>query len=282
MSKRNEILEAITRIEALPANAGRLAALLAHTDADLNEITRCVELDPGLAANVLHVCNSALYVGRANVASIRDAVVRLGTRMVMNLALAHAIRPLAGNAVPGYGLPAGELWRHSVAVATGTEILSEGLGFTPPPEAFTAGLLHDVGKLVLGIAVADESRDIQALVAGGGITFEEAERKVLGIDHAESGALLLEQWGLPESLCLVARWHHEPDSSPVVSRVLDLVHVTDILVLGAGYGMGEDGYHYRVSESVVERLALSNDLMERTLCKILDGMAAIGVETSAP
>lgn len=102
--------------------------------------------------------------------------------------------------------------------------------------------------------------------------------EVLGIDHAEAGALLLQRWGLPEALSYVARWHHAPDAAPAHSHTLDLVHVADILVLGFGIGAGNDGLHYRVSEQVAQRLALNSTVLETATCRMIDGLSVIGID----
>lgn len=281
MSKRQQVLDAIERIESLPATATHLVHLLADPEAKLDDVRRCVELDPALAANILRICNSAAFAGRACVSSIYEAIVRLGTQRVLNLALTQGVTPLRKGELPGYELAPGELWRHSVGVAVCAEALSRALGGAPAQELFTAGLLHDVGKLVIGLSVREEIATLLSLVSSNHITFEDAERQVLGIDHTEAGALLLTRWGLPDTLSYSARWHHEPDAAPEVSHTLDLVHAADILVLGMGLGMGADGLYYHVSENVATRLQLNASVLETTAARLFDGLATMGVDIAA-
>lgn len=282
MNKRSQVLEAIEKLDSLPMSSTQLVRLLGNPEADIDEVTRCVERDPAIAANVLRVCNSALYAGKASVGSVHDAIVRLGTHLVMQLALTQGLKPIVSGALPGYQLAPGSFWRYSVAVATCSEILARMLSIKAPAETFTAGLLHDIGKLVLGLSVQEDLGEIADLVQSQHLTFEEAERRVVGIDHAEAGALLLEYWGLPESLCMVARCHHEPEMAPSVSQSLDLVHAADILVMGSGLGVGADGFNYRLSQAVVTRLMLNNQVSEKTVVQLLDELATLDIDATSP
>lgn len=127
--------------------------------------------------------------------------------------MASSVNGVMAREVPGYGLGRGELWRHAVAVSVISENLSKGLDLPVPEETFTAALLHDVGKLVLGGMVHADLARIEGALARG-VSFENAEREVLGLDHAEAGAEILERWSIPEGLVSAVRWHHAPDRSP--------------------------------------------------------------------
>ena len=191
---------------------------------------------------------------------------------MFQLLLTVSVAPMARRSVKGYDLPPGELWRHAVGVAVGTERLAEALDIIAPHYAFTAGLLHDLGKIVLGTFVQVDADPIKQIAVEIGVSFDLAEAEVLGIDHAEVGAALLKQWSLPEQLVEVARWHHWPVRCSGDKLVLDLVHLADILCLQAGLGIGSDGLPYRSSPASMSRVGLKANVGEAVICQIMRGL----------
>jgi putative nucleotidyltransferase with HDIG domain len=164
-----------------------------------------------------------------------------------------------------------------VAVAVGAEQVAAALGIQPPDHAFTSGLLHDVGKILLGTFMEVDADPIINLTRAERISFEVAEHRVLGIDHAEAGAALLEAWELPETIVRVNRWHHSPEGFEGDPLVADLVHVADALCLQGAIGAGgADGLHYRPSREVVERIGLTTLAAETAVCGIMQGLSDLG------
>ena len=276
MSRRDEILSVLREAQALPGGAASAVRLLQDPEADPREIVRELERDVALTANVLRVANSAVYGGTRKVATLRDALGRLGQARVFQIVVAVAIGPTAGRPVKGYDLPAGKLWEHSLSVALGTGALAGQLELEEPRELFVAGLLHDVGKIFLGNFVEVDVAALLDLAAREDLPFVEAERLLLGIAHPEVGAALLEQWGLPEGIVEAARWHHEPERCPRPSLVVDLVHLSDALSLAAGIGLGVDGLRARGSEEVARRRGLDRRRAERAALGMMTAMAESG------
>ena len=129
-------------------------------------------------------------------------------------------------------------------------------------EIFTAALLHDVGKLVLGEFVKDDFAKIQTAVAEG-MSFEKVETMALGTNHADVGARILTQWLLPPEIFKAVQWHHEPEASDHASTMLDIVHVANFLSLMIGIGIGRDGLQHQPSVEVSERLGLESSHLEK-------------------
>ena len=277
MSRREEILASIESVPSMPAAAIEAIALLQDPDVDVGKLMQTIEYDPGLTSNLLRLANSAYYGGARTISSLRDAIVRLGTKCILQMVVASAASPLIRPALSGYDLPPGELWRHSVAVAVGAEQVAAALGVQTPDQAFTSGLLHDVGKILLGTFMEVDAGPIINLARAEQISFEVAERRVLGIDHAEAGAALLEAWELPETIVRVNRWHHSPEGFAGDPLVVDLVHVADALCLQGAIGAGgADGLHYRPSHEVVERIGLTTLAAETAVCGIMQGLSDLG------
>lgn len=272
MKHRDEILSQVARVPSIPAAAAEAAKTLGDPNADLNRIVRVLEHDPGLTSNVLRLANSAFYAGPRSIGTLREAAMRLGTQKLTQVVMASATAPIAWSEVKGYDLPPGELLAHSIAVAVCTQELATELNVPVPPCAFTAGLLHDLGKLLLGTFVAVDAKPIRELAFSRGLTFVDAEREVLGIDHAEAGAHLLAQWHLPEAICNAVRWHHEPERVTKERETVDLVHLADDLSVLVGFGGGQDGLNYRASRETVGRYKLTRDRAQKTVCSTLTRM----------
>jgi putative nucleotidyltransferase with HDIG domain len=272
MSRREEILAKSASDRYLPPSRLELLRILQDPDASAATLTRAIECDPTLTANVLRLANSAYFGFPRSVASVADAVWRLGTRNLRQLVLATTFSPMQKQAVKGYDLPAGDLLRHSVAVAVGAETLSRLLDVPACDHLFTAGILHDIGKIALGTFVELDAAPILELATREGLPFVEAEQRILGIDHAELGAFLADRWNLPDEVVEIVRWHHEPEKFSGRNPAGDLVHVADALCILGGIGIGTDGLRYRPSEEVCDRLGLTETATEQALSMILLGL----------
>ena len=275
MSRRDEIISRAKMLPQMPSIVQRIMAYLGKQDADINELAKLIEYDPGLTVNLLRMANSALFGGCGEIATVRDALFRLGMKRVYQLVIATGIAPRARGEVKGYGLAPGELLRHSVAVAVGAERLAQTLRLQSPPHTFTAGLLSNIGKTVLGEFLEVDATPIMELAARDDISFEQAERRHLGIDHAELGALLLEHWGLPPAIVLCVRWRLDPCSAPEHDLGLDLIHLGHVMATMAGIGCGVDGLFYVVCQDSVDRLKVTPEAMTLALERIMDDLAEL-------
>ena len=274
MSQRDEILARVKTVQALPVAAMKAVSLLQNPDSDLSEIARLIGHDPALAAGMLRMANSAMFGGAVRIASVNAAIARLGTRKTLNLVISTAVGPMESRPVRGYDLSAGELWRHNVAVAVGTTALAEILKLATPDFAFTAGLLVDIGKQVLGQFLEIDGAAIRSEAFERHVSFEQAEQRVLGTDHAEVGAALLTHWGLPEAIVQVVRWHHDPQQCPPACQsVAQLVHASDQICTQAGIGGGSDGCNYRPCDAALDQLKLTDSVIERATCRIVGQLA---------
>lgn len=270
MSRRAEILEALKKVERLPTTIQKALKVLRDPRSDMEALSKVLQLDPGITANLLKVANSPYFGSVREITSVRDALVRLGSQRVFQLMLTSGMAPRLSTEIKGYGLEPGQLLEHSITVALAAEQLAKELRLSAPDHTFTAGLLADVGKTVLGTFVGVDAGPILELARQQGLTFEAAELRVLGIDHAEVGAALLEYWELPEPIVNVVRYRLHPDDSPKPDLALDLVHVADILAKCTGVGLGIDGMNYRPSEAVAQRLKLTPEILDRCTARIME------------
>jgi putative nucleotidyltransferase with HDIG domain len=247
---------------SMPGAAVKLLALIDDPEISVAQIEKILRQDVGLTANLLKLANSAYFGIPSKIGSVRQAVLLLGLKRLIQMVIASCVSAIMDKPVPGYDLPPGELWRHSLAVTVAAEGLVKELKVEAAEEIFTAALLHDVGKLVLGEFVADDIKKIENVLSRR-VTFETAEDIVLGTNHADIGARILNQWSLPPDIVNAVRWHHDPESADQSDLMLDIVHVANVLCLMIGIGVGRDGLQHQPSGVVVERLGLASHHLEK-------------------
>ena len=267
-----EDLNIIAKVESFPSLPGattKLLSLLDDSNAAVAEIEEILRMDPGLTANVLKLSNSAYFGFPSEIGSVHKAIVLLGAKRLMQLVMTSCVNSVMNKSVPGYDLSPGEMWRHSIAVSVAAEGLIKELNAPEADEIFTAALLHDVGKLVLGEFVKDDIKKIEK-IASKDVSFEAAEQIALGTDHAEIGAKILENWGLPKEVVSAVRWHHDPDAADETSTLIDIVHVANVLCLMIGIGVGREGLQYRPSPVVTKRLGIKSAHLEKVASHTLD------------
>jgi len=257
----NNIMRSVKLFPSMSGTAARVLKLLDDPDTSISGIGEILRYDPGLTANILKLTNSAYFGFPSQIGSVKQAVILLGSKRVAHLVMASCVNAIMDEQVLGYDLPSGELWRHSIAVSVAAEGLVKELKIHPAEEIFTAALLHDVGKLILGDFVKEDLKEIES-IASEGIPFQVAEQKVLGTDHAEIGAEILERWSFPPEVVNAVRWHHDPDSADETSTLVDIVHVANVLCLMIGIGVGREGLHYEPSPLATKRLGLKTKQLE--------------------
>ncbi len=269
-----KIMDKVDAFPSIPGSAVRLLELVDQADAPIQEIEEVLRLDPGLTANVLKLTNSAFFGLPAKVGSVKRAVMLLGMNKLKQLIMASCVNAVMDKDIPGYDLPAGELWRHSIAVSVAAEGLVRELSLESGDDIFTAALLHDVGKLVLGQFINEDYAALEA-AAGSSVSFEIAEKQVLGTDHAEVGARILEHWALPDTLVHAVRWHHNPENAEEVHQSTDIVHVANMLCLMLGIGVGREGLQYQPSPVVTRRLGLKPFHLEKLASQTIQNMGEL-------
>jgi putative nucleotidyltransferase with HDIG domain len=209
----NRLVEEARELGPLPASVTRLGSVLAQPPWELSEVVGIVALDPVLTASVLRFANSVGAGAQRSVATVDAAVLRIGGGAVASIAVAVAVRGRLAVALPEYGADESRLWRHSVASALSVQCAKRVV--KPVPEqAFTAALLHDVGKLVLARHLRGAAaKYLRSCREQGAVSGAEAESELLDVNHGELGAVVAEHWNLPEAIVQGIRHHHTPEAA---------------------------------------------------------------------
>ncbi|MBI4229654.1 MAG: HDOD domain-containing protein [Planctomycetes bacterium] len=272
---RTELLR--TRVEraddlpTLPTVVARIGQMLRDPKVSASAIGDVLAEDPVLTARILRLVNSAYYGFPQKITHVSRAIVILGFQKIHNVVLTASV--FSRFAQPA-GFPLCALWEHSIAVAIASESLAESLQIRErAEEAFVSGLLHDLGKVVVAhVAPADFAKVVE-LQRSRDLLFREAERQVLGTDHAEVGFWLARRWGLPEGVQNAIRFHHEPQTARAGRVLASLVHVADLLARALNIGSGGDPHIPVVSQAAWDDLAITPERADRAVRRTVERLA---------
>ncbi len=263
----NDIIDSIDQLPVLPGTSLRLINVLSDINSTIDQIVDAIRHDQNLTVQVLKLCNSAFFGFTRKITSLQQAVTYLGSKQLLQLVFNVHCKSTFNNSNEGYGLLAGMLWKHSNAVAIASEKISKYRKLKPAAGLFfTAGLLHDIGKVILDNILKEHYQQVLDLAVSERIRFDEAERKVLGFSHEDVGQMIAEKWQLPDAIGITAKYHHEPANyrgdDNEIREVLEIVHISDSLVMMLGIGIGYDGLLYSVNEELVEKYQIESEYMD--------------------
>ncbi|HLP78099.1 MAG TPA: HDOD domain-containing protein [Candidatus Paceibacterota bacterium] len=268
----NELVAKVKDLRVASQAALQLVNLLDRPDACNDDIVKILRYDNVLTAKLLRACNSSAFGFSEAVSSVDQAVFLLGHQKILQVVLALEFSATMTVPLAGYAVESKELWHHSLATASAAELLAKG-GVEINADAavaFTAGLLHDIGKLLMNQALVPEIQtEVRNRINEKGISRVEAEREVIGTDHAEAGAVLLQSWKLPEDIVEAVKNHHAPVTKPR-PRMSALVHVADVVAHLAGSAPGWEAFAMTVDYHVTEAFDISPDRLQTLVMEVRD------------
>lgn len=267
----NQVVQQLETLNfpAPPVVVSRLVGLLAKDSVTASELGETMELDASMATRVLHLANSVAMGGATPVDSIEEAVLRVGVEgvrdMVFSLAMVGAMRPAHFDYRP--------FWRHSLAVAfTAQTLQAHALNLVSPfPETYAAGLLHDIGMLVLDRALGTQYRDVIDLAHTTSRPLVDVEHEMLGTDHAQTGGRMLEIWHFPQILIDAVTNHHQPWTSG--QTITHLVHLADFICNHQGIHHGSGHFPQACDERVWNELGVEQAKLPEIAAKVQEELA---------
>ncbi|MCD6363977.1 MAG: HDOD domain-containing protein [Synergistetes bacterium] len=252
------ILAKVDEIPPLPHVVVKALKALNDPKSNSSDIAKIISQDEGLTAKILKLANSAYYGFPRSIGTLGEAITVLGYKTVKSLIYAAAAHGHLSGELKGYAMDRGELWRHSLGVAVVSREVAKMVKYKDIEQAFVAGLLHDIGKIVLNQFVRFGFTLIMKKVEVEKVPFHEAERDILGFDHTDIGGKIAEKWNLPKELVDSISHHHSPEKADVDPQLTSIVHVSDAICLMLGWGLGADGLLYPLSEIALENLGVEN------------------------
>lgn len=256
---KKRIFIRIKDLPPMPQVAQKGRQVIADPQSSFKDLAKVIETDQSIATRVLKIANSPYYGVRGKVTSIQHASVILGMKTLAELLTLACSSSVMGTKLDGYGLDSGDLWKHSLTTAGCARSLAQKKKPELAEDAFSAGLIHDCGKLILDPYILERRSFFDDYMETSDRSFLEAERKVLGFDHAEIAAEVCEKWQIPKQLTNAIAYHHKPSSLRFSNELAFIVHVADSIAMMSGIGVGVDGVKYEVDQKAVESLSLDQN-----------------------
>jgi HD-like signal output (HDOD) protein len=268
LSLRHQI-ERLGELPTLPEVVQKIVSMSTRPDTSAEDLGCLIEKDQVLAAKVLRLANSPFYGFPSRIASVSHAVALLGFNAVKSLTLcatAFGMMEAAGM------LP---LWRHSLGVAIMAQVLASRMSVKQTDEVFVAGLLHDLGKVVLHVKAPELTAQIEHKARERDQAIRDLEQEVLGVTHDEIGGWLAEAWRLPTSLKESLSCHHKPTLAAYAKLQAAIVHVADLLVTAMGLSGSPDDLVPPLSQPAWELVGLDDESLVTCLAQAEDEFQAM-------
>lgn len=232
----------IGNLPTLPHAATRALAIVKDPDCSVQDFTRIIGTDPALAASLLKLVNSSYYAAATRVSNLTTAVVRLGLRETQNLILAVSVRSVFRWVPAGQEESRDRLWKHSDRTAILCRSLNSELGLGFQGEELSAGLAHDLGRILVAVAFPEAFHQIIRSAPLGEADLLERERERLGFDHTQAGAWLSAHWNLPPELTEAIQYHHTPALATQAASLVATVALGDDLANHLEVAQALDGF----------------------------------------
>ena len=273
MQELDSYIDRVQHLPPAPKILPQLLALLNKEDVDSSQVVDLMMYDPALTAGALQLANSAFFAA-SPASDLRESVARLGFTRIFQLVATVSGAQLLSGSQKGYGIDEGELWQHSVASAVAAQSIAEKLG-DDRNLVFTCALLHDLGKVVLARAlehvyakiVEDVEKNQQALI--------EAEKKLLGVQHAEIGGRLLARWKFPSNIVHAVCFHHDPAQAGEHKRLAAYVYLSNLTVHFLGYGFGHHAFAMRGRAEALHILGLGSEHLAEIMIQTFENFETI-------
>jgi putative nucleotidyltransferase with HDIG domain len=254
-------VENINSIPTIPSTLRRLSVIVEKKAVTLEEISRFVSNDPALTSKVLKMVNSAVYGFPGRISSVSHAIMLLGLNVVKGLLLGVSVFEIMQKSMVG-------LWEHSVSCAVTSRIIAKRKGLAEPDEISVAGLLHDVGKVILNLRYPEIYLEAMKEAAEKEILIGAAEENLFGKSHDTVGMWLTEKWHFPSNLVEAIEYHHKPHLAKLAPMDTAVVHFSDILVRARGLGFAGDALMPALNTTAFEMLNLTEGDIRDILLEI--------------
>jgi putative nucleotidyltransferase with HDIG domain len=258
-------VENINTLPTVPGVLKRLSAVIEKPRITLVEISAFISNDPALTTRVLKMVNSTIYGFPGRIASVSHATMLLGLNVIKGLLLGVSIFELMQKTMKGF-------YEHSLACAIASRVIAQKKGLKEPEEVSVAGLLHDIGKVILTIEFPAEYQAAMNEAQEKGISIFDAEKNQFNATHANVGSWLAEKWRFPRNLIEIIECHHRPALAKNAPRETAIVHMADLLVRARGFGFAGEIFVPEVNTIAYELLNLSETDMKDVLRELEDNM----------
>ncbi len=260
-------VESINTLPTVPSVLKRLSTVIEKPRITIVEISAFIANDPALTTKVLKMVNSAIYGFPGRIASVSHATMLLGLNVIKGLLLGVSVFELMQKTMSG-------LYEHSLACAIASRVIAQKKNLKEPEEVSVAGLLHDIGKVILTLEFAKEYENAMKEAQEKKIAIFDAEKIEFNATHADVGGWLAEKWRFPRNLIEVIEFHHRPTLAKNAPLETAIVHMADLLVRARGFGFAGENFVPEVNPAAFELLRLSDQDIKDVLREMEDNMEA--------
>lgn len=271
------LVKDVSDLVSLPEVAIRINEIVDDPNSSAEDIGKIIAHDPGLAARLLKIANSPLYGLSTEISTISRAVTILGTKQLRDLVLSTTASH-AFDGIPNELISLQEFWKHSLYCGLLAQKLAKMSKMTKDESMFIAGLLHDVGQLVMFNRMPEKSRQALLLVLEGTEDLEmyQAEQQIFGFDHTQVGAELVKNWHLPADLQECVAFHHDPSQATAYPAEVAIVHIANsAAVMAELHSMSEDDEVPHIDPAAWVACKLSPDILEELIASVQGDIAEI-------
>jgi len=268
------LLLAVKDLPTLPTVLEDVSKLLEDPRSSTQQVAKLISRDQVLSAKVLKMVNSPVYGFPGRISTIQHALVLLGYNVIRGLIISTSVFELMTTSMSG-------LWEHSVGCAMACGVIAREAGFKEPEEYAVAGLLHDLGKVIVALQLPQAREEIEQAVAQKDLPYLEAEKKILGFGHDRVNAWVADHWNLPLNLKIGISGHHRPVSAQHYPKMACVVHVGDFVTRVLEIGSGGEDHVPFLDPQALELLSLElsrlDKVMDAVLAEIEDGGVSLGL-----
>ena len=269
---KKKILRDVKDLPPMPKVILKAQQMMADPDVDVKGVASLIETDQAIAVKVLRFANSAYYGLSGKVSSIQQAFIILGYKTLMQILSITGFSTFLGKSLPGYGFESEDLMRHSLAVALSSKNIADKFDANLADEAHTAGLIHDIGKIVLDKYIIEKQEMFDKFLENEKRTFLGAEKQIIGFDHAEIAFQICKKWNIPNAMSQAIKFHHCPSSSKG-DDLSYILHLADYIAAKIGGGYDSDDLLYQLEEGTMKYLDIGFQDVSTIMSEVIESLA---------
>ena len=274
MNELDSYINRVKRLPPAPRVLPQLLQLLREPEVPSEKVVNLITYDPALTASVLQLCNSAFFGLSTPVSNLTEAVSQIGFQQIYQLVVAASSSRTLAPPQKGYAIDQGQLWKHSVTAALAAQLLARAQG-EDDGVVFTAGLLHDLGKIILSEALERNYDDLLAEAKNTDTPLLDIERKILGVDHAQVGGRLLDRWKFPANMVAAVWFHHTPRAAGEHERLASYIYFGNVIAHLLGHTYGHKSMALQGRGEVLKTLGITQADLEKYLFLTVDELSRV-------
>lgn len=262
-------IEKIDTLPTIPSTLRKLLSVIEDPKVSLSDIGSFISNDPVLTSRVIKVVNSPIYGFPGRISSVNQALILLGLNVVKGMLLGVSVFEAMKKAMEG-------LWEHSIGCAVTSKIIATKKGLGDVEEMSVAGILHDIGKVALGLKFSDEYKGLIKKAIDSNNLLIDLEKELFFVNHSDTGAWIGQRWNFPKSLIEIIEYHHKPHLSKNYLIQTSVIHLADILVRAKGFGFAGDYLIPTINPTAWKIVGLNKDELKEVIAEMEDSLTESG------